>query len=488
MWRKIWTITAKDLYTTFTDRNLLLIMIATPLVLSTIIALAFGGIGSGDSSSIENIPVAVVNLDTAEDNNQGAVYVNAFVPPDARLGAAAESAEATPAPDAATTAASSAEATPAPDAANDPALDCPAFAGSSSTDGANPLYTLTAAVELDSADAARAGVDSGEYAAAIIIPQDFTATLDAYVNASMGAPGAAMPEVAQIEIYADASRTVSAGIVRGITEGITNQIVNGYVSIAAVLDTVLDDYGFLRINAVTQSDGFSTGVNCAFAGGYNLISLDRQTVEGEPQRFNALIFIGSAQAIFFALFTANGSATSILEERQNWTLQRMVMSPTPRAAILFGKLFATAVMVLVQLTFLFLAFTLISSLLDGELVFIWGNDVLSIVLVLLAASLAAAGLGAIVAASAKSAEQASIVGGVLSLVMGALGGAFFTIPSDGGVMDLLSRVSIVRWGTEAFTNLATGSDGVLLHIGVLTAFGLVTFVIGLTIFNRRLDI
>ena len=46
---KLWTIAWKELYTRFTDRNLILIMIATPLALSTIMGLAFGGLGSGNA-------------------------------------------------------------------------------------------------------------------------------------------------------------------------------------------------------------------------------------------------------------------------------------------------------------------------------------------------------------------------------------------------------------------------------------------------------
>ncbi|MFN8372389.1 MAG: hypothetical protein U0694_05875 [Anaerolineae bacterium] len=61
--RKILVIIYQSLYNTYSDRNLLLIMLAAPLALSTIIGLAFGGAGNGDVS-IENIPVVIVNLDT----------------------------------------------------------------------------------------------------------------------------------------------------------------------------------------------------------------------------------------------------------------------------------------------------------------------------------------------------------------------------------------------------------------------------------------
>ena len=44
--RKIAAIAWREIYVRFTDRTLLVIMIATPLALSTIVGLAFGGLGS----------------------------------------------------------------------------------------------------------------------------------------------------------------------------------------------------------------------------------------------------------------------------------------------------------------------------------------------------------------------------------------------------------------------------------------------------------
>ncbi len=71
MLRKIWAITWKELYTTFTDRNLILIMIVTPLALATIIGAAFSGFINNTSNDvpIRDIPVAVVNLDQGADAN-----------------------------------------------------------------------------------------------------------------------------------------------------------------------------------------------------------------------------------------------------------------------------------------------------------------------------------------------------------------------------------------------------------------------------------
>ncbi len=53
MLRKILTIAWKEVYLTFTDRNLLLIMILAPLAISAIVGMAFGG-ASGGSPAIGN--------------------------------------------------------------------------------------------------------------------------------------------------------------------------------------------------------------------------------------------------------------------------------------------------------------------------------------------------------------------------------------------------------------------------------------------------
>ena len=78
---KLWTIAWKELYTRFTDRNLILIMIATPLALSTIMGLAFGGLGSGNAP-VRDIPVLVVNHDLGNESgvNYGEVFLSLLVP------------------------------------------------------------------------------------------------------------------------------------------------------------------------------------------------------------------------------------------------------------------------------------------------------------------------------------------------------------------------------------------------------------------------
>jgi ABC-2 type transport system permease protein len=238
---------------------------------------------------------------------------------------------------------------------------------------------------------------------------------------------------------------------------------------------------------VTQADAFNPDFNCAFDPGFSVIGLEQQTVRGETTEFDPLVYFGSAQAMFFLLFTAQGGAISILEDRRQGVLQRMIVSPTPRMVILLGKLFGTFISALVQLVILFVAFTVVGSLIGGGLTFIWGTNWLLIAVVVIGASLSVSGLGTLLASLAKTPEQANIFGTTINIAMGAVGGAFFAanqIPA----LQPVQWFSLVYWGQDAFTTLSTGGTDIWLNVVVMLVQGAVMFLIGLWIFGRRLDV
>ena len=83
----------------------------------------------------------------------------------------------------------------------------------------------------------------------------------------------------------------------------------------------------------------------------------------------------------------------------------------------------------------------------------------------------------------KTPEQGQIIGSIITFAMAVLGGAFgYRLP------ERISQISLVYWGREAFDLLAVGQGAVGLHVFVLTVYGVVLYLIGLMLFNRRLDI
>lgn len=466
--QKLLTLVWRDTYTTFIDRNLLLLMFATPLALSTIIGLAFSGIGGGGSpSAFNNLPVAVVNMDAGEGGQDyGDLLVNILVP----------SAET---PDDGDPLADSDACELTPTVENESA---------DGTQQSGSLDEILNASLVDSEEAARMGVDTGDYIAAIIIPESFSAAM----NAGSGAQnpfGEPAPEVEQVTVavYGSSAAPISSGIVRSIVDGITQQFVTSSVTVASTIETITSDPRRLAslITAGQDNPAFDQ-FGCAFVPGFNTITIQAQPldeVQASSSFVQILVQSGSAQATFFALFSGLFGLLSIYDDRKNWTLQRLIMTPTPRAMILGGKVLATFLIVFLQLLILLIALMAIASIIEGELVMIWGTNILGILAILLVLSLTVSGFGALLVGIARTPEQANVFGPLLNTVMAFIGGAFgIQLPAA------VAQFSLIYWGTDAFQKLSAGSGDITLNLLVLLVMGGIMFIVGLWLFNRRVNI
>ena len=483
---KIWTIAWKELYTTFTDRNLLLIMLAAPLAISTIVGLAFGGLGGGDVP-VQDIPLAILNQDqgSAQGFNFGQVYLDLLIPgesqgagdetlPECNLPAASESNQDEPG-----------EGVSLTDLTEAVAFDAALARQLVSTGQVTTPVRLPSGSEGEAEFAwavARAAVDQGVYTAAVIIPPDFSTRLSQIDAGTQGDP-------LQVTIYANSGQPISAGIVRSIIDGITNQLLTGNITIAATFSQLAESGAFpppggdSATGELFASFDFAGAFACAFTPASNTITLEARSVTAEETQNIAsliLVTVGSTQAMFFALFTAQFGVFSMYEERRDWTLQRLLTSPTPKSYILAGKLVGVFVTVVFQLLLLMIALSLVGSLLARQLTLIWGSNYLLISLVLFSAALAVSGFGVLLAGVASTPEQGQVLGSVLNIGMAVLGGGFgFTLPAA------IAAFSMLYWGRDAFQKLAAGQTDIGLNVLVLVAQGIVMYLVGLWLFNRR---
>ena len=446
--RKIFAIAWKDIYQIFTDSSLLLIMIVTPLVISTIVALVFGGSGNGGGTSLSNIPVAIVNRDAGATDQNGEVnygdqFVAMLIPPE--------------------------------NADSSGFIACP-LAESTEVSGGISLDELISAELLDSAAAARAGVDNGDYAAAVIIPSNFSQSfLVDPMSDSVGEP-------IQVEVYGSEGAPISASVMRSVTDAIINTNTTGTIAIDTALTTLIQNNP-AAMSQIQGNEDVQALFSCGFSSVLGTVTVNTQPVTPGDTRnlFEVILLsVGASQAVFFALFSAQFGVLSIIEERRAGTLQRLFVSPTSRLEILTGKLIGTYGTVIFQLVAMLLALTLVSSILSGSLTNIWGTNFIGIVAVVLAVSLAACGIGMLLAGFTSTPEQAGPVGGVVNLILAMFGGAFgvtFGPP--------LSYISLIYWGTDAFNKLSAGDSDILLNLIILVGQGLVFFAIGLVMFSRR---
>ncbi|MBZ0275011.1 MAG: ABC transporter permease [Anaerolineae bacterium] len=476
---KLWAIAWKEVYRTFTDRNLIIIMIATPLLISTIVGLAFGGLGGGDVP-IKDIPVAIINRDAGSSvgANYGQIFESVFIGSAGNTGDNSQSGG--PVCDQTASAASSGNSSSAMsmDALTD-AVVFDAAAAQSLVDAG----TITAPEGDPGSDAyleaaARAAVDNGTYTALILVPPDFSQKMS-YIPLLH-------PQIEEtsVTVYANSGRTVPAEIIRSIVSGVTNQIATGNIAVAATFAQITETYGLATMGQAAQSLDFAAAFACAFDPAFTTITVDAQAVSGASANASGtiLVMVGSSQAMFFALFTAQFGVLSMHDERRSWTLQRLITTPTPRWVILGGKLIGVFVTVLFQLTMLMIALTLVGSVLQGTLSLIWGSNFFLIALVLLASSLAVSGLGMLMAGLARTPEQAQTFGPVVNMALAVLGGSFgFQLPQA------IAGFSLIYWGQNAFAQLAAGQTDILLNLVVLAVQGAVMFLIGLVLFNRGFE-
>jgi ABC-2 type transport system permease protein len=127
-------------------------------------------------------------------------------------------------------------------------------------------------------------------------------------------------------------------------------------------------------------------------------------------------------------------------------------------------------------------------ILFGALVFgvAWGQAPLALALVVLAYGLAVTSLGIMVAALARTYDQANALGTIVALSLAALGGAWWPLDVVPPSLQSIGRLSPVSWAMDGFHDVITrGLDvtAVLPKVGVLLAFAAVFLVIGLSRFR-----
>ena len=180
--------------------------------------------------------------------------------------------------------------------------------------------------------------------------------------------------------------------------------------------------------------------------GVSPVALD--DVSAGARLLDAKTYFAAGMAVFFLLFTVQFGVSSLIDERAEGTLSRLLAAPVPRWSILAGKLLTSVVLGLASLTVLVVATSL---LLGAE----WGSP-LAVAALVLCGVLAATGITAVVASTARTAEQAGSWQAVVAVSLGLLGGAFFPIQQSNSFLATLSLVTPHAWFMQGLADLAGG--------------------------------
>ena len=413
--KKLFLIGVKDLKLMFRDRAALVFMLLAPFLLTIGMGFVTGRF-SGSSSGLSDIPVVIVNLDK---DQLGDALAEVF--------------------------------------------------------SSEELADLMEPAASSDPDAARRLIDENEAAAAVIIPEGFTRSI-------IPAEGTAFdesftePEPVQIEVYANPARPTSSGVIKAIVDEFLSRVeegrVGGMTSVVGLLQAgLLDPQNAEEEARLLFQDGDQTE-NSA-------IVLQTNQEGAEAVEFDILAYMAPGMALLFLMYTVSYGGRSILAERSQGTLPRLLISPTASAQVLGGKVLGIFLTGVAQVGILILA----SSVFFGVE---WG-DTLGVVILILAAVFGATGWGMLLTALARSPAQVASVGSALMLIFGILGGSFINLQQMPAIFRTISKITPNAWGLDGFTTLALGGSlpNLAEPIAALLIMGAVLFGIAVMLFNRH---
>lgn len=292
--------------------------------------------------------------------------------------------------------------------------------------GAIEIRTVTSEPE------GRRSVNDGKIDAMFVVPEGFGAAVQ-------GSGGA------EIRVVGDVDEPTGTQVARSIASSFVADLNAVRLAIATAAEphtTAPDELGALVERAAATANPVTVG-----------------TVGASTKEMDVTTYFAAGMAVFFLFFTVQFGVASLLEERKEGTLSRLLAAPIGRGAILGGKLLMSFVLGVLSMTTLIVATSL---LLGAE----WGNPV-GVALLVLAGVLAAIGVMALVATLAKTAEQAGSWQSIIAVVLGMLGGVFFPISQAPGILPKLSLLTPQAWFMRGLSDLAGGGGWTVVLPAVL---------------------
>ena len=414
--KKLFLIGIKDLKLMFRDRAALILILLAPFLLTLGMGLVTGRFSGNSGSGISDIPIVIVNLD---NDSLGDALVNVF--------------------------------------------------------NSDDLAELVEPTSSDDPEAARQLVDEDEVAAAIIIPAEFTQSI-----IPQNGNNASNEEV-KIEFYSNPSRPTSAGIIKAILDGFMARLdemsLGGMTSISQLI--VSGRLSPQDANQAGEEMGARLQAEASNSGEATAIKLNTSTSEGEAVEFDLLSYFAPGMALMFLMYTVSYGGRTILAEKAEGTLPRLLISPTNSLQVLGGKVFGIFLTGAAQMLILIGASSLLFRLQ-------WG-DPLGVFLLVLAAVFGATGWGLLITALARTPAQIGSVGAAVMLIFAMLGGSFVSLDNMPAIVQTLGKITPNAWAMDGFTTLALGGTLSALSTPLLAllTMGILLFLVSALLFGKK---
>jgi len=310
---------------------------------------------------------------------------------------------------------------------------------------------------LDDIEDAREDVEKGNLAALLVIPEDFSDK----INDS---------KPVKMNVFIDPGKEISASIFQNVVRSVATRISSASVAVQTAKDVlveskmVADEKDFTRhmdkvVKEITADDTLSA------------VGVLESDVEKERE-ITELDFYGTGMTIMFLLFGSIFGAFSLVKEREEKTLSRLLITPTLKVSIIGGKMLGMFFVGAVQFSILFL-FTVILGV-------YWGENLFGVFLLALGVLLAMTGLSVFFSSIAKNVRSVGAIAPLVVIVMALAGGSLFPISTMPEWLQPIRYLTINGWALDGLFDLmkGAGTNSILPNFGALIAMFFAFFLFG----------
>ena len=297
-------------------------------------------------------------------------------------------------------------------------------------------------------------VRTGDRAVGVVVPPDFSAQLEQAV-AALSSGSASGPQ-AHLRLVIDPAQLQLAGLAQGAISGAAQRLAGN----------------LFRKQFSGSSGSASEGGNERAPVALDVMrAADAYLPANHETKESPGDLIIPGLAVYFVFFTANGVAATLITERQEGTLRRMLSAPITPSQILTGKMLARGLLGLIQVAMLF-------GVGKMMLHFSLGSSPLGLVLTAVSTVFAATGLGLLIASFGKTLDQIQGMTTFALLLMGLLSGCLFPRVLLPDTIQKLSVITPHAWALNAYQDLMLRHlplSGTLVNIGMVVLFGVVFY-------------
>lgn len=292
-----------------------------------------------------------------------------------------------------------------------------------------------------------AAVDAGIYDAVVVLPRGLG---EAVLSG----------EPAQLDVVGAASESFAQSVAEAVATGVAANLQTARITAAAATQAGVTDVGDAIAQAVSAPPA---------------ITVEQGEVEGT---FSVMAYFAPGMAMLFLFFIIGNGARSIITERREGTLSRILAAPVGPSAVLLGKTVGVMIVGVVSMT----AVWLITWLGFGAS---WGDPV-AVFVVIVAAVAAIAGISLLITGLARTENQADALTTIVALLFAVAGGTFFVGLSGG--LATLRQFTPNGQALAAFVDLSAAQAGlldVMPRVLLLLGIGVGTAAVGLAALRNK---